>query len=287
MIVVLLAHGPHDHAATSGGLPLEAFSLALIAVVGVAYVVAAMRRSREPRGWSPWRTASFVLGLAVLAAGVVPLSPFPAGSFPEHMYQHMVIGMYAPLGLVLGAPVTLLLRSTPRSFGRGVMRFLRLPPVRFVANPVTALVLDIGTLWLLYLTPLFTLMTSHVALHHLVHVHFFAAGYLFAYVIAGPDPAPRRPSVPARLVVLGVAIVGHAVLAQLIYAGLFVDLPVPAGERRAGGDLMYFSGDIAELLLALAMVSTWRPERRASRALGDPPDTVAVVPARARSDSGR
>lgn len=46
--------------------------------------------------------------------------------------------------------------------------------------------------------------------------HVFTAGYLFAWVIAGPDPAPRRPSVPARLVVLGVAVAGHAVLSQLL-----------------------------------------------------------------------
>ena len=92
-------------------------------------------------------------------------------------------------------------------------------------------------------------------MHGLVHAHFFAAGYLFAWVIAGPDPAPRRPSVPIRLVVLGFAIAAHAVLSQLLYAGIFVQLPVPAAERQAAGELMYYGGDIAELLLALALVT--------------------------------
>lgn len=55
---------------------------------------------------------------------------------------------------------------------------------------------------------------------------------------------------PTRLVLLGVAIAAHAVLAQLIYAGILVDVPVPEEQRRVGGDLVYYGGDIAELLLA-------------------------------------
>lgn len=117
----------------------------------------------------------------------------------------------------------------------------------------------------LYFTPLYAATTVHPVLHHLVHVHFLAARYLFAWVVAGPDPAPRRPSVPARLVVLGVAITGHAVLAQLLYAGVFVQVPEPVAQVRAGADLMYYAGDIAELLLALALVSTWRPRRKPAR----------------------
>ena len=44
------------------------------------------------------------------------------------------------------------------------------------------------------------------AAHWLLHAHFLLSGCLFAHVIAGPDPAPSRPTVRARLVHLGVAI---------------------------------------------------------------------------------
>ncbi|GAB3716187.1 cytochrome c oxidase assembly protein [Mariniluteicoccus flavus] len=102
-------------------------------------------------------------------------------------------------------------------------------------------------------------------MHSLVHVHFLAAGYLFAYSICGADPAPHRPSVPFRLVVLGVSITVHALLAQAIYGGLWTQVPATPAERRAGADLMYYGGDIAELGLALAMVSTWRPRPAVGR----------------------
>jgi putative membrane protein len=262
MIPAPSAHTAHTHASGAGGLE-TVVPVTVLAALAAVYLLLALLRRREPRGWNPWRTASFLAGTGLLIAALVPqLSPLPAGSFAAHMYQHLLIGMYAPLGLVLGAPVTLVLRSVPPRQGKIIGRLLRSAPMAVLAHPVTALILNLGGLYLLYLTPLYIATTQTPALHHLVHLHFLLAGYLFAYAIAGPDPAPHRPSVPARLVILGVAIAGHAVLAQLLYAGALVRVSAPAADLRAGADLMYYAGDIAELLLAFAMVSTWRPQRK-------------------------
>jgi putative membrane protein len=261
----------HESSAVDGVLPL-----ALLAAVAAAYVALAWLRSREGRGWSAWRTASFIAGTTTLALGLTPqLLPLPAGGLPAHMVQHLLIGMYAPIGVVLGAPVTLLLRSVPRRHGKRIGKALRSRPVHLVANPVAALLLSLGGLAALYFTPLYSLATDSPMLHHAVHLHFLTAGCLFAWVIAGPDPAPRRPSVPARLVVLGVAIAGHAVLSQLLYAGLFVHVPAAASELRLAGELMYYGGDIAELMLAFALVSTWRPRQK--RGTRSPKPSAAVV----------
>ncbi|MGM0928687.1 MAG: cytochrome c oxidase assembly protein [Actinomycetota bacterium] len=270
------ADGGHQASAFDGVLPL-----ALLAALTAAYVALAWLRSREGRGWSPWRTASFIAGAMILALGLTPqLLPLPPGGLPAHMLQHLLIGMYAPIGLVLGAPVTLLLRSVPPRYGKRIGKVLRSPPVHLVANPVTALLLSLGGLAVLYFTPLYSLATDNPVLHHAVHLHFLAAGCLFAWVIAGPDPAPRRPSVPTRLVVLGVAIAGHAVLSQLLYAGLFIQVPAAASELRLAGELMHYGGDIAELLLAFALVSTWRGRagRRRPAATGAGPAPPSRAP---------
>jgi putative membrane protein len=71
-----------------------------------------------------------------------------------------------------------------------------------------------------------------------------------------------------------VAVAVHAVLSQLMYAGLFVQVRVPSDQLRGAGELMYYGGDIAELLLALALLTTWRPPRRGTApasAAGRPP----------------
>jgi putative membrane protein len=139
-----------------------------------------------------------------------------------------------------------------------IARALRSRWIRIWANPVTALVLNLGGMAALYFTPLYMAMMMHPSLHYLVHFHFVAAGCLYVWVIAGPDPAPHRLSVPARLIVLGVAVVIHSIMAQMLYAGLFVAIPAPADQLRRGAELMYYGGDITEMLLAFAMVSTWR-----------------------------
>ena len=150
------------------------------------------------------------------------------------MLQHLVIGMIAPVLLVLAAPMTLLMRSISVRSARRLTSVLRSRVCHGIAHPVVALTLNVGGMGALYFSPLYEVMLESPAVHLLVHVHFLAAGCLFAWVIAGPDPGPRRPSVPARLVVLGVAITVHATLSQLLYAGLFVSLPVSSQELRGG-----------------------------------------------------
>jgi putative membrane protein len=237
------------------------------------------------RRWKPWRTAAFCAGLGLLAVAFTgPVSRLAMTDFRGHMLQHLLIGMLAPLGLVLGAPVTLLLRSLPATAGRRVCRVLRGRPFHLLANPWTALVLSVGGMVALYCTPLYRL-TSTSGLHSLVHAHFLLSGYLFAWVIAGPDPAPRRASVPHRLVVLGVAVAVHATLSQLLYAGLLVDVPAPPDELRGAAELMYYGGDIAELLLALALVSTWRPTPRRT-ATPDPLLRLPPLRRRGRAPAG-
>lgn len=239
--------------------------LAVACAVAALYLIMALRARRDPRGWSPWRTASFLVGVA-LAAAFASASPFPSGDFRSHMLQHLMIGMYAPLALVLGAPVTLVLRSAPVPAGRVIGRALHSRPMALLSHPIVGLLLTVGGMAVLCFTPLYTATLTSPLLHQAVHLHFLLAGYMFAYAIAGPDPAPHRPSVPFRLVVLGIAITAHASIAQLIYAGALVQVDAPAVQLRGAADLMYYGGDIAELLLAVAMVSTWRPVRAASAA---------------------
>jgi putative membrane protein len=215
---------------------------------------------RDRRGWPVRRALAFLAGCTLL---VVALSPvfdrYADADFGGHMAQHLLLAMLAPLLLVLAAPLTLLLRQLPHRQARGLGRLLHRRSVHVLAHPVAALVLASGGLMALYFTPLYEVSTRSDAVHGLVHVYLLASGLLFAWAIAGPDPGPGRPPVLVRLVVLGAAVAVHATVAQLLYAGLLVDVHEPAAEMQAAGSLMYFGGDTAELLLAVALLFTWRP----------------------------
>ncbi|MEV1008574.1 cytochrome c oxidase assembly protein [Streptomyces sp. NPDC049881] len=268
-------HDPHHPApghAAYGDLLAPALTALVLLLCLACYLRLAQRaRRRNPAlGWSGRRTASFTTGVALLGAALLPpLAPFAHADFRGHMLQHLLIGMYAPLALVLGAPVTLLLRTLPAPRARRLTAALHSRPARGLAHPATAWLLSTGALVPLYFTPLYDTLASRPPGHWLLHLHFLAAGCLFAYVIAGPDPAPARPGVRTRLVWLGCAIALHAVVSQLMYGGYWTHIHAPIPEVRGGAELMYYGGDIAELLLAAALVATWRPARR-PRSAGRP-----------------
>lgn len=235
-------------------------------MVLAAYCVSACRS----RGWSRWRTASFMAGSALIIGAVLPTLYGEAHvGLRGHMIQHLLLGMFAPLGLVLGAPVTLLLRSVPARVARRIAAALTVRPVRWATHPVPACVLDIGGMYVLYLTPLFVLIMTSSAMHVLVHVHFVVAGCLFTWAIAGADPTPHRPGMKMRLAVLFLAMATHATLAKLMYAyGFPRGTDSTAAEIREAAKWMYYGGDLAEILLAVAFFGAWfsrRNRRRAAR----------------------
>ncbi|MET8437005.1 cytochrome c oxidase assembly protein [Streptomyces sp900116325] len=79
--------------------------------------------------WRRWRTVSFLTGCALLGAALLPpMSSFAHGNSRAHMAQHLLIGMYAPLCLVLGMPATLLLRILPATQAPHLTGLLRSRP---------------------------------------------------------------------------------------------------------------------------------------------------------------
>lgn len=224
-------------------------------------------RRRYGRSWALWRTASFVAGCALAAVALTPGLEHAAGEDARgHMVQHLLLGMYAPLGLVLGAPLTLLLGASPVETRRAVRSALRRPWLRLPTNLAVATALNSGGLYVLYLTPLYTLSTRSDLVHHLTHIHFVVAGYLFTWVIIGPDPSPTRPRMAWRTAALVVAAGAHNFLAKLLYATA-PDLPPGAGldaaEIMTAAQWMYYGGHLAEALTVIAFFATWY--RRAPR----------------------
>ncbi|HLS25987.1 MAG TPA: cytochrome c oxidase assembly protein [Beutenbergiaceae bacterium] len=192
---------------------------ALALVLAGGYAAAWWRRPRTLPAWSPWRIVAWVLGTGLAALAISPV--LGEGAHHDHrfhMAQHLALGMYAPLALVLAAPMTLVLGSLPRRAQLGLTGLLRRRPVQVLTHPASAAVLNIGGMFLLYLTPLYGLSMKYAGAHWLMLAHFLLAGWLYTWAIAGPDPAPGRPRMRTRLSVLIIAAGAHAFLAKLLYA---------------------------------------------------------------------
>jgi len=195
-----------------------------------------------------------------------PLAERAAVDFAAHMVGHLLLGMMGPLLLVLSAPVTLALRTLPVRGARALVRLLDTWPVRCLVHPVTAAVLNLGGLWVLYTTGLYSLTLSSPVAHGLVHFHILVSGYLFAAAIVGLDPDRHRPSLLVRSVVLVSYMAGHSILAKFIYA--HPPIGVDAGQAELGAMVMYYGGDAVDLLLLVILGHRWyvRGTQRLSRA---------------------
>lgn len=234
----------------------------IVLVPGALYLLGSSRwRQRRGRGWSGGRTASWLVGLLLVAAALTPPVASMVHHDPRaHMAQHLLVGMYGPLALVLAAPVTLLLGVVRTSSARAVTRLLRTRVVHVLTSPAVATLLSAGGLWLLYATPLYHATTLSPVAHHLLLVHLVLSGAVFAWAVAGPDPAPRRPGMLSRVGALLVSAASHAILAKQLY-GRAGEWP-PGGhgteaELQEAAMLMYYGGDLAEILLAVALLAGW------------------------------
>lgn len=239
--------------------------LGLTLLFTIGYLAGMSRQLHRGREWPLWRLAFWLAGTFLLVSAASPgVMRWAHIDLRWHMGQHLVLGMLAPLLLVLAAPASLLLRSVPVAWARVVAACLQSDLIRLLCHPITALVLNIGGMYLLYATPLYAASLQSAALHHLLHLHFILAGYLFCQaVLGGPDRMAARHSAGLRLAVLLTAIAAHSILGKLAYGYLWPEgLQQPAEQVRSAAQLMYYGGDLIEVLMLVLLLLGGRLTRR-------------------------
>ncbi|ASN03596.1 cytochrome c oxidase assembly protein [Virgibacillus necropolis] len=222
----------------------------------VMYILAVVVSSRHQRSWPKYRTVYMTFGvLFAIIAVAGPLANRSHIDFTAHMFGHLFLGMLAPLLMALAAPMTLVLRTLSVPLARQLSRVLRSWPSRMFTHPAVALFLNIGGLWVLYTTSLYSLMHENILLHLIVHFHVFLAGYLFTVSIIYIDPMPHRVPFLYRAIALVIALAGHGLLSKYIY----VHPPdgVPLEQAKIGGMLMYYIGDIIDVVLIFLFCLQW------------------------------
>ena len=119
-----------------------------------ALYVAGLRNWKNPsHPINAWQRVSFFAGLGVIFLALQsPLDPLSDHLFLAHQVQHLVLRMIGPPLILLGAPLTPLLRGLPTAARQRVVRPLAGTPVirrlyAFLTHPMVAAVLFLGTLF--------------------------------------------------------------------------------------------------------------------------------------------
>lgn len=203
-----------------------------------------------------YRYVCWIFGVISVSLSLVgPLASRAHTDFAAHMMVHLLLGMLAPLLLTLAAPITLLLRTLSVNRARRIARILKSAPLQLVTDPLAAALLNVGGLWILYATNLFSLVHHSLILHFLVQIHVFFAGYLFTVSMIYIDPTPHRKSFVYRTVILLMALTGHGILSKYIYA--HPPTGVPVAQAEIGGMLMYYGGDFIDICLISILFLQW------------------------------
>jgi putative copper resistance protein D len=281
----------------------NALMIGILTLMVALYVKGVVILSKRGDKWPVGRTIAFALGITAAdfatSGGLGVYSQF---SFSYHMISHMVLGMVAPIGLVLGAPMTLALRTLPqgrtpeeRGVRGSLLAALHSKIGVLYTNPIVALGIFDGSLFALYFTDLFAvLMQSHVG-HLFMTLHFLAAGFLFFFIIIGVDPNPRKVHYLVQIVILFAAMSIHAFFSvalmsttNLIDQGFYASLQTPwlgdpLADQKLGGSIGWAMGEIPILIALVATFINWmrddsreakRIDRNTARqaAMGQPDD---------------
>ena len=278
----------------------NALMIGVLTLMVALYIKGVVVLTKRGDKWPVGRTIAFALGIT--ATDFATSGGLGLYSFSYHMMSHMVLGMIAPISLVLGAPMTLALRTLPQgrnSDERGVrgslLAALHSKIGVIYTNPIVALAIFDGSLFALYFTDLFAvLMQSHVG-HLFMSLHFLAAGFLFFFIIIGVDPNPRRVHHLVQIVILFAAMSIHAFFSvalmsttTLIDDGFYASLQTPwlgdpLADQKLGGSIGWAMGEIPILVALVATFINWmrddsreakRIDRNTARqaAMGQPDD---------------
>ncbi len=236
---------------TAGSLDVLMDTGAVLVWVGLGALYLLAGRAAVLRGRAGWpmhRTASWLTGTAIgLAVTMAPHAGDATAGLTAHMAVHLVLSMLVPLLLVLGAPVTLGLRAVPVDAGRRFSKLMRAAPIRLLSHPVTATLLATLPMAVLYWDGSGLALLHDPVLGPVLHVHFVAAGALFAYAVVGLDPNPHRAGTRVRGSMILLSIAVHSIVSKHLYSvGDQRGLP-PDTEQAA--QLMYYGGDALHVLL--------------------------------------
>ena len=276
----------------------DGLMLGLLIFAVAIYIKGVIILSRRGDKWPVGRTIAFALGISAIdfatSGGLGVYSRF---AFSNHMLSHMVLGMIAPIGIVLGAPITLALRTLPigrneqeRGIRGSFIALLHSKLSKIYTHPVVALAIFNGSLFALYFTPLFgNLMQGHSG-HFFMSIHFLLSGILFFQVLIGVDPMPRKVPHIVKVIIIFAAMSIHAFFSisvmsasTLLDNGYFALLERPwatdlLADQRSGGAIGWAMGEIPILLALLATFIQWtRQDKKEAARIDRAADRAAAM----------
>lgn len=225
----------------------------LLAIVTVAYFKRVRTLAADPRRRvSGWRQISFGLAIFILVAEPIsPLGVWDELSFTAHMIEHLLIGDFAALLMVLGLT------------GPLIQPMMRNPVIAFVrplAEPIPAFILWVVNLYFWHIPFAFEAALGSDWIHVIQHICFFSAGFNVWMALFGPLPKPEWFGNIAKLiyivllrmaaVVLGNVFIFSSTAFYKTYDTVVNPFGLtPGGDQSVAGSVMMAEGSLITFTL--------------------------------------
>jgi putative copper resistance protein D len=175
--------------------------------------------------------------------------------------------MVAPVLIIAGRPITLLLHASRGRGHRYAIRFVRSRFVSVVTFPLFGLAAYAATVAGTHLTGFMDLTAQHQVIHDSEHLLYLFVGLCFFAPLIGNEPLHWRLSRPLRFLVLFVAMPVDTLTGLVLYqAGkpMFSSYavergwgPDPVTDLHWGGGVMWVGGDGFMVMIVMLVLFAW------------------------------
>jgi len=248
----------------------------LIVVFALGAYVAGMLRVRARGGhWPVVRLVAWASGWLLTAfLAVTGLWIYSTVTYSWHMVVHMTVNMMVPVLCVLGGPFALVRAAsgdpdTHVSLGAAVDALEEHRPWQLVTGPAVAWVAYIGSLFLVYFTPLFPWLMKYHWAHQLMLILFMMTGYFFYNLVIGFDRGSAQLPHLIKLALVISIMPFHAVFAvgilssrTLLGADFYQTLAMPwmtdlMNDQNIAGQATWFLGEVPLFVVMIALAAQW------------------------------
>jgi cytochrome c oxidase assembly factor CtaG len=249
--------------------------LALLTLAACGFYALGVNRlaSRGDR-WPVGRSLAFAGGIAAFVLATQSgLAAYDTTLLSVHMVQHMILSMWVPVFLALGAPVTLALRTLPSRPRGWLLVGLHSRVAKVLSFPVLTFALYVLSPWMLYYSGWYAASLRSPYVHEMMHVHLVLVGSLFFWPLIGIDPVPGRVAYPFRMALIFLTLPFHAFLGVTImdqktliggdhYLALREGpmgawLPDAFDDQHLAGGILWASGDLIGLAFFGILFAQW------------------------------
>lgn len=221
---------------------LDPLTLGLLGLAGFLYWRGARRAGT--------RATLFVAGMTCLFFALVwPLDVLGERLFSAHMAQHLLLmNVAAPL-IVLGSPLSAMLRALPPAWRR--------PAARLVPRPglVAATLLQLLALWVWHVPSAIALALESDAVHIAMHATLLAAALYFWTAVLRPREG--RYWAPIAALLLTLKVTGMACIVLMIQPDSLYPGYGDAADEQVGWGIMMIVGTASYLGAAVTLAAAW------------------------------